>query len=55
MLFIYFQIHDLPKLLFHGPAATTPILCAGRNYELDHNDDYRNEPFWLSTIQTVTW
>ncbi|XP_057807907.1 uncharacterized protein LOC131022437 [Salvia miltiorrhiza] len=44
------------KLSFHGRAIPTPILCAaGRNYELDHNDDYHKEPFWLSTIQTVTW
>ncbi|KAH6803422.1 hypothetical protein C2S51_031669 [Perilla frutescens var. frutescens] len=47
------RIQNLQKLSFHGRYATAPILRAGRHYELDHNDDYHTEPFWLSKIQTV--
>ncbi|XP_042007009.1 uncharacterized protein LOC121755711 isoform X2 [Salvia splendens] len=43
------------KLWFHGHAAPAPTVCAGRNYELDHNDDYHKEPFLLDMVKTVTW
>ncbi|XP_047981432.1 uncharacterized protein LOC125222711 isoform X1 [Salvia hispanica] len=49
------RFQNLQKLWFHGCAAPVPTICAGRNYELDHNDDYHKEPFLLDMVKTVTW
>ncbi|KAL7094311.1 hypothetical protein ACP275_11G095000 [Erythranthe tilingii] len=51
------QIPNLPTLYFRGRRYSSPtrVLSAGRNYQLNQNDDFRTEPFWLNPIREAFW
>ncbi|KAL0397406.1 UNVERIFIED_CONTAM: hypothetical protein Scaly_0189000 [Sesamum calycinum] len=38
-----------------GYQGRTHILSAGRNYQLNYNDDSHTEPFWLNLIREAIW
>ncbi|KAL7120384.1 hypothetical protein ACP275_02G119200 [Erythranthe tilingii] len=50
------RIPNLPTLYFRRRCSCpTRVLFAGRNYQLNQNDDFRTEPFWLNPIREAFW
>ncbi|KAL8546885.1 hypothetical protein ACS0TY_006557 [Phlomoides rotata] len=50
------QNQSFQMLYLHNrSSATTHISSAGRNYELNYDDDSRTKPFWLNMIQEAIW
>ncbi|KAL7157961.1 hypothetical protein ABFS83_02G110800 [Erythranthe nasuta] len=50
------KIPNLPTLHFRRRCSCpTRVLSAGRNYQLNQNDDFRTEPFWLNPIREAFW
>ncbi|KAI3445145.1 hypothetical protein Pfo_001810 [Paulownia fortunei] len=50
------RIPNLSNLYFHRRCSgIRHIISAGRNYQLNYNDDSHTEPFWLNLIKETIW
>ncbi|EYU38289.1 hypothetical protein ABFS82_02G110200 [Erythranthe guttata] len=51
------RIPNSPTLYFRRRRCSRPtrVLSAGRNYQLNQNDDFWTEPFWLNPIREAFW